>query len=132
METIHVLQEDIDYAVRQHRWRCAIVRAIQRQFPDSIYVRVDKECIAWSEAAKDLRYVYKTPAIAINKIIKPLDRGETCKPITFKLADATVDAMHHRTASERRTVRNSQRIKVKQTGCATNGHARNRFSDDAA
>jgi hypothetical protein len=125
---ISVKQEDIDYAVRQHRWRCAIVRAIQREYPDALYVRVDKEVIAWSDCTSLLRYQVKTPSIAVNKVIKPLDRGEEAKPTTFTLPEASVTPMDTRTREEKRVNRNRQRIRAES--CNTNGHARNRFTEE--
>ena len=78
---IHVNEEDLQWAQSQDRWNCAIVRAIQRENPDAVRVRVDTNQIAFTEGGH--RYFYETPQLAIDRVIRPFDEHREVRPISF-------------------------------------------------
>lgn len=84
---IAVTNEDLQWAKSQDRWNCAIVRAIQRENPDAVRVRVDTSQIAYTEGGH--RYFYETPQLAIERVIKPFDQHREVKPISFDTGPAT-------------------------------------------
>lgn len=104
-----VLPEDQIYARRQDRYNCAIVRAIQREYPDATFVRADTEVIAFSEG--NHRYVFDTPARVIDKLIKPFDEGDLTieRPIHVTLAVPTIKQLHKRTEEEQNAHRKAVR-----------------------
>jgi len=82
---VKVKQEDIDHGVRRNQWACAIVRAIQRQYPEAIRVRVNAKLVGFTVG--ETRYTYPTPPAAVEAIIKPFDQGkpEEVQPTTVRL-----------------------------------------------
>jgi hypothetical protein len=109
---IHVTNEDIKYAKTQDRWACAIVRAIQREHPDALFVRADTEVIAFSEGGH--RYTYSTPQKAIEKIIEPFDKHERVYPATFSLLTPTVRQVQRITPERKRQLRMIERNRSEQ------------------
>lgn len=85
---VNVEQEDIDGAVPRNQYQCAIVRAIQRQYPQAIRVTVNSNKIGFT--IREDRFVYPTPPEAVEAIIKPLDTGGTPHPITLQLRGGVV------------------------------------------
>lgn len=106
-EVLNVNRDDIAWAKRQDRWGCAIVRAIQREHPEALFVRADKEVIAYSEFGH--RYEHTTPDDAIEKIIKPLDEGKDIEPFSFVLPPATVREVTKITPEKKRQLRQIDR-----------------------
>jgi hypothetical protein len=107
--TIAVTPDDVAFAIAQDSYNCAIVRAVQRQFPDAVYVRATTKVIAWSDEVTDERYVYPTPVNAVEQIIKPLDTGEEVKPIRITLRNGQVRSIDHR--ENRREIRPRERVR---------------------
>lgn len=100
---IAVKQEDCDIAVKSDQYNCALVRAIQRTFPDAVNVRVNTKSVRWSDVATDMRYEFPTPQSVIDEIITPNDkRGpEAIHPHTVRLKDGTMRERDHDTRSRR-------------------------------
>lgn len=90
-----VTQEDIDHAVARDQFNCAIVRAIQRKYPEAVRVRANSKHIGFSLPAEDNRYTYPTPPAAVDRIIKPLDRNEPPEPMRLHLSGGEVRQIHH-------------------------------------
>jgi hypothetical protein len=62
-----------------------IAEAIQQAFPEAKNISVDLATIRWSDRAKALRYIYLTPRVAQEAIIK-FDQGLLPNgPFSFKL-----------------------------------------------
>jgi hypothetical protein len=82
---VKVTQKDIDHGVKRNQWACAIVRAIQRQYPDAIRVRVNAKLVGFT--IDETRFTFPTPPSAVEAIIKPFDQGkiEDVKPTTVRL-----------------------------------------------
>lgn len=91
---IPVMAEDIQHAVARDQHNCAIVRAIQRRYPESIRVRANTKYIGFTIGEE--RYTYPTPPEAIEAIIKPLDTGTVPEPITVRLRAGKVRPVEHK------------------------------------
>jgi hypothetical protein len=126
---IEVTPGDIQYAIRHNRYNCAIVRSIQRAFPDAQRVRVDKEVISFS-LDDDRRYTWNTPNSAIENVIRPFDEkgAEAVEaPFSFKLTGGTSAAVVYADSLDRRKKRAFARASGPDTrtrderyhGCAT-------------
>jgi hypothetical protein len=94
--TLNIIQVDIDYGIKQDSGSCAIAHAIYRSFPDALRVRVNRKTISWSDEVTDMRYVYQTPRIADEEIIKPNDLGQEVKPRRFVLSGGEFRAIDHK------------------------------------
>ena len=92
---INVNDEDIAHARARDQHNCAIVRAIQRKYPDAVRVRANTEHIGFSIGEE--RYTYPTPPEAIEVIIKPLDTGHIPEPATIRLRNGKVKPVQHNT-----------------------------------
>lgn len=124
-------QDDITWAVGQDSWACAIVRCIQREIPNSKFVRANTEVIAYSVGGH--RYTHSTPQVLVDKVIKPLDTGKSVKPIEFELGAATVTQVKHLTDEDRQKLRTIQRTRQafehKQKKERVSPRVHNRFCD---
>lgn len=104
---IEVTPGDVQYAKRHDRFNCAIVRAIQRQYPEAVRVLVDTERISFA-MDDDRRYDWETPQPVVDKLIKPFDtKGPEALPekFSFKLRGGTSREVVHadtRTKREKR------------------------------
>lgn len=108
---IAVTEGDYQYALRHNRYNCAIVRAIQRQFPDATRVLVDTQRISFS-LDDDRRYDAPTPKNAVDKLIKPFDElGSEAAPkqFSFKLRGVTSREVQHLDRRARTQKRATQR-----------------------
>jgi len=112
LEHLHVNGDDIAWAKSQDRWACAIVRAIQREIPESTFVRADTEVIAYSVGGH--RYTHPTPDVAIQKIIKPLDQGKAIRPFGFDLPPAVQKQTTRLTPEAKKALRNVDRNRSKE------------------
>lgn len=102
---VDVNEEDLTFAVKQDRYACAIVRAIQRVRPDAQFVSVNRSTIRFTlpddhmrgQEGRGVRYIFATPDEAISSIIKPFDEGGEITPCNLIL-DEAVEAkpMQHR------------------------------------
>jgi len=92
---IRVSADDIEHAKARDQHNCAIVRAIQRKYPEAIRVRANTEHIGFSIGEE--RYTYPTPPEAIEAIIKPLDTGHIPEPATIRLRNGKVKPVEHNT-----------------------------------
>lgn len=90
---VKVEEIDFENATAQDQFKCAIVRAVQRQFPKAKRVRVNTRHIAWS--VDEQRFVYDTPDIAIDAVIRPLDTGGKPEPVTLRLTNGYVKPVEH-------------------------------------
>lgn len=100
--TLAVTREDLEFGLAQDSYSCAIACAIYRTFPDATRVRVTSKTIAWSDHTTDIRYVYPTPPRVDDRVIKPFDTGEECKPTRFTLTDGQTRPVNHRGSREER------------------------------
>lgn len=116
---VEVTDEDLAWAVRQDRNNCAIVRAIQRKYPQALRVMVDTKTIAFTmpdeiapEGTQGVRYVFETPKQVVNKVIRPFDEGKPleAEALTFTVSHAIeAKPMQHRSAEQRTKINQSQR-----------------------
>lgn len=96
---INLTDEDIAYGAARDRWNCAIVRSIQREHPEAVYVTADKKGIAMSipEAGKDgERYKFAiTPEVT--EVIRAFDEGREIPEElrTFSVIATEVKPMVH-------------------------------------
>lgn len=104
---VPILQEDIDHGKQRDQWGCAIVRAIQRKFPDSMRVRANAKLIGFTIG--EARYTYPTPKSAVEQIIKPFDRGEEIQPTVLRLTGGKVKDAIHSDIKAREVMRNNKR-----------------------
>lgn len=111
---IDVEQQDIDEAVPRDQYQCAIVLAIQRRYPEALRVTVNAKQIAFS--IREDRFVYPTPAEAIEAIIKPLDTGGTPEPVTIKLRGGIVKDVQTSAPSSEETRRDQRLTKRQKVG----------------
>lgn len=107
LSRINITADDIAYAQRQNRWACAIVRSIQRARPEAIFVRADKEVIAFTERGH--RYTFNTPDTAIERVIKPLDKGQSVMPTSFDLGPPTVKQAQRMSDEKKTELRSHKR-----------------------
>lgn len=96
--TYRVNGDDIANAVSSDQWNCAIVCAIQRQVPDAIRVRANKDSIAYTVG--ETRFSFPTPPDAVEKIIQPLDEGREVKPTVIRLVNGRAKPVVHNTVAE--------------------------------
>ena len=108
-DRIPVEQPDIDYAVGQDQWACAIARAIQRKYPHVTRVKVTTEKISYTDSGH--RYHHTTPNDAVENIIRPLDSGhaEDIRPFVVLLDRPVVKQQHLRTPEQRIAERSKAR-----------------------
>lgn len=134
--TVRVNQDDIDHAIRRDQHNCAIVRAIQRTYPDAIRVRANTEHVGFTIG--EARYTYPTPPEAVEAIIKPLDTGDVPEPITVRLRGGKVAPVQH--SEDRVAARNKWRnlppavkdnYPSRRAQMATNWREYNRFDEEA-
>jgi hypothetical protein len=92
-ERIKVENEDFVNAVAGDRYNCALVWAIRRQFPDALRVSVNTDHVAFS--IDETRYVYPTTEHIVETVIKPLDQGGECKPVTVTLSNGVTKPVRH-------------------------------------
>lgn len=102
-----ITQDDIDCAIERNQFNCAIVRSIQRQFPEAIRVRVNTETIAFTLEDEDVRFTFPTPEVAIERVIKPLDTGHMPKPTAITIKGGRMRAVEHE--NRRRAAREHER-----------------------
>jgi len=92
---IEVTKEEIERALRRKSGFCMIAEAIRRQVEGSAYVSVDLQTIRWTDPKRGLRYMYLTPRIAQEVLVR-WDRGIAIPPFTFRLAGAHIISMRKR------------------------------------
>ncbi len=131
---VEIKEEDLAYALKQNRYNCAIVRAIQRAMPEALHVRADTEQIAFSLPSDDTRYYFETPREVVNNVIEPFDKGKPLTERTFILQHAiAAEPIRHGTREEldgqrnrdRRTQPRAPRARTKSGAV----HTVNRFLD---
>jgi hypothetical protein len=135
---VKITPEDQVYARKQDRWACVIVRAVQRTIPQATNVMADSEHIRFSlpedKSAGDhgTRYEFKTPRVAVEKIIKCFDTDEPLEALSFELVEATkATAITHSNRDQRIARRTHSRTR---TRVSNNARVKNynRFIDDVA
>lgn len=131
---VTIKPEDQLYAQRQDRYNCAIVRAIQREYPDALFVRADTEVIAFSEG--NHRYEFVTPDNMVEKVIKPFDveNKPMTEPMVFALGSPVVRQRRRETIPVEKKKQSRQEKRMSQarrktTNLPGNRHDANRFCD---
>jgi len=81
---IDVTKEHIKTASKRNSHHCAIADAVLDCIRDAAYILVDLQSIRWTDKEMKERYIYLTPPIAQELILK-FDRGVKCHPISFQL-----------------------------------------------
>lgn len=118
---VEILDEDLEWAVKQDQGNCAIVRAIQRKIPSALRVTVNKDTIRFSlpdevspDGTKGVRYIFETPRDVVNKVIRPFDEGKgiEAEARTFSLTHA-IDArpIRHISDDQRRKHNEEERYR---------------------
>jgi hypothetical protein len=119
-------KEDVEYAESQSRWACVVVRAIQRQIPDSLRVRVDKETVAYTSHGH--RYYHPTPPEMVEDIIKPFDEHRLNDVVLgeYPLIVAEIKPERKMSTEVKKRLREHERIRTKkrQGNPATKSHDR--------
>jgi hypothetical protein len=124
---VRITPGDIVWARRQDRYNCAIVRAIQREIPEALFVRADASSISYSAGGH--RYTYPTPAKVVTEIIKPFDEGAPIGPVEFALVSPTVREVRKLTPERKKQLRTIERKrqKIERSGQGRKEH--DRFCD---
>jgi len=86
---IDVTKEHIKTAFRRNSHHCAIADAVLDCVRDAAYILVDLQSIRWTDKEMKERYIYLTPPIAQELILK-FDRGAKCHPISFQLKNPKI------------------------------------------
>ena len=77
---------------------CMVAEAVRIAYPDAQNVAVDIQTIRFSDFKKGFRYVYLTPRVAQEAIIR-FDQGDTPEPFRLQLRHGQVALAGHRVAS---------------------------------
>lgn len=77
---VEISDDDLAVAVKQDKWGCAIVCALQRRYPNALRVTVDEKHISLSMPDDDTRYTFETPVDVREHVIKPFDLGQPIDP----------------------------------------------------
>jgi hypothetical protein len=109
---VRITESDLIWARRQDRYNCAIVRAIQRDIPEALFVRADASTIAYSAGGH--RYTYPTPRRVVDEIIKPFDEGQAIGPVEFSLLSPSVREVRPLTAARKKQLRTVERKRQNQ------------------
>lgn len=115
--SVLVQTDDFADAVRSDQHNCALVWAIRRKFPEARRVRVNTEHVTFARG--ETRYVYPTTEQIKEKVIKPLDTGGDCDPVTVKLTGGWTKPVIRReapkmTARERLDAERRRNARVKR------------------
>lgn len=110
---LNMKDEDIANASPRDQFQCAIVRTVQRQFPDAVRVKANIDHIAWSIGEQ--RFVYDTPEVAVDAVIKPLDTGNKPEPIILRLTNGYVKPVYHSDPERAVTQRDATRKREQST-----------------
>ena len=133
---VRVNEDDIRHAIARDQHNCALVRAIQRTYPDAVRVRSNSEHVGFTIG--EARYTFPTPQEAIDAVLKPLDTGGTPEPVTVRLRGGKVAPVQH--AADRAAIREKWRntppevkdnYPSRRRQMATNWREYNRFDEDA-
>lgn len=114
---ILVTQEDIDHGLARNQYNCAIVRAIQRKYPEAVRVRVNAKLIGFSIGEE--RFTYPTPPEAVESIIKPFDQGGKPEAGWITLKAGKVKDVEHsdeRTLAQSRVYNRAWRTEQRRKG----------------
>jgi hypothetical protein len=92
---------------------CMIADAIKAACPNATYVRVDLQTIRFSNPAKGKRFLYLTPPLAQQNLLK-FDLGKPVKPFSFSLNAPQTRAVHKNQTNsyERRGEKRPRRTKA--------------------
>jgi hypothetical protein len=100
--TLAVTEEDIRFGLAQDSYSCALAHAIYRTFPSAMRVRVTKKTIGWSDEDNGVRYIYPTPPLADERVIRPNDTGGEVKPTRIRLTGGQFREVQHKNKRETR------------------------------
>lgn len=91
---ITVRKEHIENAKRKDSHHCMIADAI-RDCTNGQYIRVDVQSIQFSDVKSGERFIYLTPPIAQNAIIR-WDKGIEVQPFSFEIHDPKIKKVRTR------------------------------------
>jgi hypothetical protein len=117
---IKVTESDIVNATAQNQFQCAIVRAVQREIPDATRVSANRKHIAWTVGEQ--RFVYNTPPVAVEAVIKPFDTGGKPEPIALQLTNGYVKPVEHLEPEGKKVRRNYERVRTGQPNYQSGRH----------
>lgn len=132
---INLSDEDIAWGQRQDRWNCAIVRSIQRQVPEALYVTADTKGISFSIPEDDLRYTFDVPSEITENVIRNFDQGQ---PIpeefrSFTVVARSAEPMRHVDRNNRKNSAEKRRnTSTRRRNRSPVVHTTNRFLDAEA
>ena len=106
---ITVSAADIQHGLSRNQFNCAIVRAIQRTYPEAQRVRVNAEWIGFTMPDEQTRYTYPTPDKAVKTIIQPLDTGSVPKPGRLRLENGEARPVQHNPPGKKKAKRDRYR-----------------------
>jgi len=136
---IEVSQDDIDHGVERDQWGCAIVRAIQRKYPEAMRVRVNINLVGFS--INETRYTFPTPEAIVESIIQPFDTGHKAEiePQVVVLTGGKMKDVVHSSDRARSDKRNDGRerrtqrkLSARENQMSPSYHEFNRFRDNNA
>jgi len=84
---VHVTQEDIETALPKNSGHCMISDAIKRALPEATSIGTDLQTIRATLKDKGRRYIWLTPRVAQNGLVK-FDAGIQPTPFSFVLKAA--------------------------------------------
>lgn len=92
---ITVRKEQIENSRRKDSHHCMIADAIHEHVPWAKYISVDVQAIKFSDVDAKTRFIFLTPPVAQNAILR-WDRGIEIQPFSFLLVDPVIKKVRKR------------------------------------
>lgn len=86
---VEITQDIIDNSMRQNSGHCMIAEAIKQQVPNAKQVSVDLQTIRFSDTVKQKRYIFLTPRIAQQALIR-FDQGLPVEPFEMAITPSQI------------------------------------------
>ena len=126
---IVVTQENIDRSIKGNSAYCMISDAIRHSNGNAKSISTDLQTIRWTDRRNSVRYVWLTPAIAQEALVK-FDQGLPFGPFTFRLGHPIAETAggHLAPRGAGRPRKSRRRVRVRRGGkgaisVTTEGHA---------
>lgn len=81
---VRVREEHVKTACRRDSHHCMIADALRDAVPEAKYIMVDLQSVRWSDLERGYRFVYFTPPLAQEALIR-FDQGKAVAPFRFAL-----------------------------------------------
>ena len=93
--TVNVTQFIIDQAVPRDSGHCMIADGVVSSYPGAVRASADMQTIRFSDPDKGLRYVYLTPRLVMEALVR-FDLGQAIEPFSFQLRAGHTTRVSHR------------------------------------